>query len=127
MPNKQLDTYNLLPGITHRFLEVCFEIIMYNKLHNGKYKSVKALCEHIDMSEQSFFYLKSDSPGRSVTVAKIANLVKLHNVDANYIFTGTGPKFRTTESQQVAELAKQVQALQASKKTPPRKKAPKKK
>ena len=127
MPNKQLDTYNLLPGITHRFLEVCFEIIMYNKLHNGKYKSVKALCEHIDMSEQSFFYLKSDSPGRSVTVAKIANLVKLHNVDANYIFTGTGPKFRTTESQQVAELAKQVQALQASKTTPPRKKAAKKK
>ena len=127
MPNKQLDTYNLLPGITHRFLEVCFEIIMYNKLHNGKYKSVKALCEHIDMSEQSFFYLKSDSPGRSVTVAKIANLVKLHNVDANYIFTGTGPKFRTTESQLVAELAKQVQALQASKTTPPRKKAAKKK
>ena len=127
MPNKQLDTYNLLPGITHRFLEVCFEIIMYNKLHNGKYKSVKALCEHIDMSEQSFFYLKSDSPGRSVTVSKIANLVKLHNVDANYIFTGTGPKFRTTESQQVAELAKQVQALQASKTTPPRKKAAKKK
>lgn len=127
MPNKQLDTYNLLPGITHRFLEVCFEIIMYNKLNNGKYKSVKALCEHIDMSEQSFFYLKSDSPGRSVTVAKIANLVKLHNVDANYIFTGTGPKFRTTESQQVAELAKQVQALQASKTTPPRKKAAKKK
>jgi len=127
MPNKQLDTYNLLPGITHRFLEVCFEIIMYNKLHNGKYKSVKALCEHIDMSEQSFFYLKSDSPGRSVTVAKIANLVKLHNVDANYIFTGTGPKFRTTESQQVAELAKQVQALQASKTTPSRKKSAKKK
>ena len=127
MPNKQLDTYNLLPGITHRFLEVCFEIIMYNKLHNGKYKSVKALCEHIDMSEQSFFYLKSDSPGRSVTVAKIANLVKLHNVDANYIFTGTGPKFRTTESQQVAELAKQVQALQASKTTQTRKKAAKKK
>ena len=127
MPSKQLDTYNLLPGITHRFLEVCFEIIMYNKLHNGKYKSVKALCEHIDMSEQSFFYLKSDSPGRSATVAKIANLVKLHNVDANYIFTGTGPKFRTTESQQVAELAKQVQALQASKTTPPRKKAAKKK
>jgi len=127
MPNKQLDTYNLLPGITHRFLEVCFEIIMYNKLHNGKYKSVKALCEHIDMSEQSFFYLKSDSPGRSVTVSKIANLVKLHNVDANYIFTGTGPKFRTTESQQVAELAKQVQALQASKTTQTRKKAAKKK
>ena len=127
MPNKQLDTYNLLPGITHHFLEVCFEIIMYNKLHNGKYKSVKALCEHIDMSEQSFFYLKSDSPGRSVTVSKIANLVKLHNVDANYIFTGTGPKFRTTESQQVAELAKQVQALQASKTTQTRKKAAKKK
>ena len=117
----------MLPGITHRFLEVCFEIIMYNKLNNGKYKSVKALCEHIDMSEQSFFYLKSDSPGRSVTVAKIANLVKLHNVDANYIFTGTGPKFRTTESQQVAELAKQVQALQASKTTQTRKKAAKKK
>ena len=127
MPNKQLDTYNLLPGITHRFLEVCFEIIMYNKLNNGKYKSVKALCEHIDMSEQSFFYLKSDSPGRSVTVSKIANLVKLHNVDANYIFTGTGPKFRTTESQQVAELAKQVQALQAGKVKAPRKKAAKKK
>ena len=126
MPNKQLDTYNLLPGITHRFLEVCFEIIMYNKLHNGKYKSVKALCEHIDMCEQSFFYLKSDSPGRSVTVSKIANLVKLHNVDANYIFTGTGPKFRTTESQQVAELAKQVQALQAGKVKAPRKKAAKK-
>lgn len=120
MPNKQIDNLNLLPKITRRFLEVCFEIVMNNKLNKGPYKSVRALCASIDMSEQSFFQLKTNGEGRSVTVAKIANLVHLHNVSANYLFTGKGAKFNeeqaaTTQIDKLASLVTKLQKQVAEK------------
>ena len=66
------------------------------------------------MSEQSFFLLKSDGEGRAVTVAKIAYLVHMHNVSANWLITGKGPKFNVEQaaSNQIEELTKVVMKLQ---------------
>lgn len=110
MPNAQIDNLKLIPKINHRFVEVCLEIVNANKLSGGPYKSARALCQSVGMSEQSFFLLKSDAKGRSVTVAKIAYLVRLHNVNANYLFTGRGPKFITAETN-ISEVEQLTQAV----------------
>jgi transcriptional regulator with XRE-family HTH domain len=68
---------------------------------------------------------REDKPPETVgeLLTTYAKLVKLHNANANYIFTGTGNKFRSTESGQVAQLP----IVKAVKKKAAKKKAAKKK
>jgi predicted transcriptional regulator len=84
----------LTEGVTKRWLLACGDIVFSNIQTKGDYRTKTLLAESLGINRQAF---NNFERGTNVTVEAIAKLVETHHVNAQWLFTGKGERFITSQ------------------------------
>jgi len=109
-PEKRTHVQSAL--VSERFLMVCTEIIAMNKINRGHIKSLKVLADMIHANYSQLNQIGKIGYNRYATLEMCVNLCAKFGVDANWLFTGEGAKYRNQEiSQRLQILEEKIDEL----------------